>query len=430
MQRRTGLFIIDDVVTYKQQMLNWANRFGICCFLDSHSYAGGYRRYDCLLAAGAATVFSPARNLLPQLKEFTRKNNDWLFGHISYDVKNEIESLTSAHPDNIQFPLLFFFQPQTVITLKGNALTIACINEAPQDIYGQISNEPIAITGNQLPAVALQSGINRQAYIATIQKLQQHILRGDCYEINFCPQFYAENCLIDPLRVYKNLVNISPTPFAAYYKLNELYALCASPERYLQKTATTLIAQPIKGTAKRDGDRQKDADLQQQLLHSAKDRSENVMITDLVRNDLSKISSEGSVQVTELFGIYAYPQVHQMITTITGDVPAGINIAEVLQATFPMGSMTGAPKRRVMQLIEQYETAKRGLYAGSIGYITPDNDFDFNVVIRSILYNAATQYISCSAGSAITFYSDAAAEYEECLLKAKAMQQALGSDLL
>jgi para-aminobenzoate synthetase component 1 len=147
------------------------------------------------------------------------------------------------------------------------------------------------------------------------------------------------------------------------------------------------------------------------------------MVVDLVRNDLSKVCEEGTVQVDELFGIYSFPQVHQMISTISGKLKNNISFSEIIRATFPMGSMTGAPKRRVMQLIEQYETTKRGIFSGAVGYISPDGDFDFNVVIRSIMYNKSSGYLSFQTGSAITFYSDPQAEWEECLLKAEAMKK-------
>lgn len=431
MLRNTATFFVEDITTYKQQMLNWGDQFSICCFMDSNNYPDTYSNYDCLLAAGANIIFAPQRNILPQLKAFRQQYPDWLFGHVCYELKNEIEGLTSEHPDHIQFPLIFFFQPETVITVSGNDVIIECLKSQPADIHQQIQEEQLTLPYNHPHNVTLQSRISKEQYITTLEKLKQHILRGDCYEINFCQEFFAEHSAIHPLQAYQQLANVSPTPFAAYYKLNNKYALCASPERYIKKEKDLLISQPVKGTIKRDKtSEQADKALKAALLNSVKNRSENVMIADLVRNDLSRICTEGSVQVKELFGIYTYPQVHQMITTIQGKVPVDIAIADVLQATFPMGSMTGAPKRKVMQLIEQYESSSRGLYSGSIGYITPENDFDFNVVIRSILYDQTNQYISCWAGSAITFYSDAMEEYEECLLKAKAMQQALDIGLL
>lgn len=266
----------------------------------------------------------------------------------------------------------------------------------------------------------------KEDYLHKIESIRQHIQRGDCYEINFCQEFYATNAQIDPLSVYRQLTDISPNPFACFYKLDDKYVLCASPERYLQKKGNRLLSQPIKGTFKRNlADAVADESLKQALTKSEKDRSENVMVVDLVRNDLSQVCKEGSVQVDELFGVYSFPQVHQMISTISGELKTGFGLAEILQASFPMGSMTGAPKRRVMELIEQYEVTKRGIYSGAIGYISPDNDFDFNVVIRSILYNATAAYLCYLVGGGITFYSDAEKEYEECLLKAAAIHKVL-----
>ena len=275
-------------------------------------------------------------------------------------------------------------------------------------------------------AINIQQKISRNDYITTIEKLRDHILRGDCYEINFCQEFFATDVKVDALQVYRQLTAISPNPFSCFYKLDDKYVLCASPERYLQKKGQHLLSQPIKGTFKRDTtDPASDAALKRQLQQSEKDKSENVMVVDLVRNDLSMICEEGSVQVDELFGVYSFPQVHQMILTITGDLKEGTGLSEILAATFPMGSMTGAPKRRVMELIEQYEKTKRGIFSGAVGYISPEKDFDFNVVIRSILYNATRQYLAYLVGGGITFYSDPEKEYEECLLKAEAIKKVL-----
>jgi para-aminobenzoate synthetase component 1 len=240
-------------------------------------------------------------------------------------------------------------------------------------------------------------------------------------------EFFAEDVKLDPLYCYQSLTTISPNPFSAFYKVNNSYLLCASPERFLRKEENKLISQPIKGTIKRNTtDAADDELLKQQLYKSEKDRSENVMVVDLVRNDLSRVCKEGSVQVDELFGIYSFPQLYQMISTISGEVNETLSFTDVLCATFPMGSMTGAPKRKVMQLIEQYEQSRRGLFSGAVGYISPTDDFDFNVVIRSIFYNAATNYLSYMVGSGITYYSNAEQEYEECLLKADAIRKVLG----
>ena len=204
--------------------------------------------------------------------------------------------------------------------------------------------------------------------------------------------------------------------------------MCASPERYLKKTGNTIISQPIKGTSKRDlHNKNTDEEIKNYLQKSLKEKSENVMVVDLVRNDLSKICREGSVQVKELFGIYSFPQVHQMISTVKGILENNIHWTDAVKATFPMGSMTGAPKKKVMQLIDEYESSARGLFSGSIGYVTPQADFDFNVVIRSIFYDDSNKFLSFLAGGGITFYSNAADEYEECMLKAAAIISVLKS---
>ncbi|MEK7225056.1 MAG: anthranilate synthase component I family protein, partial [Bacteroidota bacterium] len=274
--------------------------------------------------------------------------------------------------------------------------------------------------------VNIQSRLSKEEYISIIDKLKRHILRGDCYEINFCQEFFAENTFADPVMLYQQLSAISPNPFSALYKMNDRWLICASPERYLKKQGTRILSQPIKGTSQRViGDKEKDELSKEELMHSIKDRSENVMVVDLVRNDLSKLCKEGTVVVDELYGIYSFPQVHQMISTVSGELKADISFSEILKATFPMGSMTGAPKKRVMELIEQYEQTRRGIFSGAVGYISPDGDFDFNVVIRSIMYNAATGYLSFQAGSGITWYSDPEKEWEECLMKAAAIKKVL-----
>ena len=204
-------------------------------------------------------------------------------------------------------------------------------------------------------------------------------------------------------------------------KSNQNYLLCSSPERFLQKINDQIISQPIKGTRKRGKTAEEDNALIDQLRQSEKDKSENIMITDLVRNDLSKTARKASVKVEELCEIYSFDRVHQMISTISSKLDDKFNFVDVLKTTFPMGSMTGAPKLKSMELIEKYEVTKRSLFSGAFGYITPNADFDFNVVIRSILYNKVNESISVMVGGAITINSDAEDEYEESLVKGKAM---------
>lgn len=420
------IFAISDFELTKKKVLNWAKQFGTFCFLDNHQYQTRPHAVECLLAAGVKrSIGLDAGTALEHLQKFIDEKHSWLFGHLGYDLKNEIEELSSANASTIKFPDLFFFEPEIVIKLSEKEIFIEAKN--PETVFIAISaikfDEVISSVENKLK---IENRLSKSEYVATIKKLQQHIVRGDCYEINFCQEFYATNAVLDPFDVYRKLSNISPNPFSALYRMNDQWLICASPERYIKKTGSNILSQPIKGTSIRIKDNEvKDGISRQDLFNSAKDRSENVMVVDLVRNDLAKICEEGSVKVDELYGIYSFPQVHQMISTVSGTLKNKMSFSEIIRATFPMGSMTGAPKKRVMELIEEYELTKRGIFSGAVGYINPEGDFDFNVVIRSILYNASAKYLSMPAGSGITFYSDPEKEWEECLMKAEAMKNVL-----
>ena len=255
--------------------------------------------------------------------------------------------------------------------------------------------------------------------------MQEYIHRGDMYEANFCMEFFAENAHIHPFEKFEKLTTISKAPFTVFLKNNQQFLLSASPERYLKKVGERLISQPIKGTAQRFLDAVEDEKSKNQLASDPKERAENIMITDLVRNDLSRTAQQNSVQVEELCAVYSFLQVHQMISTITSKLDSQYSVIEAIKNSFPMGSMTGAPKVSAMKISEELEETKRGLYSGAVGYFTPTADFDFNVVIRSILYNQENKYVSFSVGSAITAQSVPEKEYEECILKAKAMSEVL-----
>ena len=423
-------FPINNFTEFRNKMLNWVQPFNIFCLLDNRQYHFEEPAFECLLAAGCSrNLETTAGKTFEALKQFCAAEQDWLFGHLAYDLKNETEQLTSMNFDGIGFPDCFFFVPELVLQLNENRLQIFSHEDNAKEIFDAINSQYASTEEKRYPAPDIKSRIVEEDYISIVKKLQHHILRGDCYEINFCQEFYAENALIDPLTVYQSLVNVSPNPFSALYKLNDRYCVCASPERYFKKSGGNIFLQPIKGTAKRNlEDKDLDEQNRLQLSTSEKEKSENVMVVDLVRNDLSRVCKQGSVKVDELFGIYSFPQVHQMISTISGSLEEGIDWIDVVKATFPMGSMTGAPKKRVMEIIERYEHTRRGLFSGAIGYISPQGDADFNVVIRSVLYNAVLKYISFQAGSAITFYSDPVEEYKECLLKAEMIKQVLESE--
>lgn len=418
---------IENPKLFKQQLLLWSNQFREVVFLDSNEYHQHYSNYDCVVAVDAFTsIKTDFDKSFEDLHQYQSQSNDWLFGYLSYDLKNDIEHLHSNNYDGLHFPDLFFFQPKKLFLLKENQLELHYLYLCDDEMTADIEEiNQCSVFSTQHSEVTIQQRISKEEYLSKVGKMLHHIHRGDIYEANFCMEFYAENAIINPVSIYQKLNVISEPPFAVYFKNNTDYLLCASPERYLKREGNKVISQPIKGTARRSFDLEQDALLKSELSKNEKERSENIMIVDLVRNDLSKTATKGSVQVEELCGIYTFKQVHQMISTIISEVEGTTSSTALLQTTFPMGSMTGAPKISAMNIIEDLEETKRGLYSGAVGYFTPNGDFDFNVVIRSILYNEKLQYVSFSVGSAITSKSVPEQEYDECLLKAKAMLDTL-----
>ena len=412
---------------FKNQLLHWANQHREVVFLDSNLYHQKYSSYDAVLAVDAFTsIKTDYENAFQDLYQYQSQTKDWLFGYLSYDLKNDTEDLHSNNFDGLHCPDLFFFQPKKLFLINENQVEIQylrmCDDEIETDFEEIISTTSIT---HHPSSISIKQRISKENYLSKVSKMLEHIHRGDIYEANFCMEFYAENAQIEPLEIYQKLNAISEPPFAVYFKNNFQYLLSASPERYLRKEGLKVISQPIKGTARRSFDLEQDEQLKFDLSQNEKERSENIMIVDLVRNDLSHTATKGSVQVEELCQIYTFKQVHQMISSIVSEVENTTSPIEILRTTFPMGSMTGAPKISAMQIIEALEETKRGLYSGAVGYFTPTGDFDFNVVIRSILYNAKNQYLSFSVGSAITSQAIPKMEYEECLLKAKAMFEVL-----
>ena len=411
-----------ELSLFKSKALHWANTFDICCCLDSNNYTDPYGKFDFIIAAGATDVISKATGgAFEALQAFYEARKTWMFGLFSYDLKNEDEQLQSNHADFHQFPDLFFFVPQYLIAWKDGQAEVIF---GDANLLETISSFEIPAV-KAYPALDIQASMNKESYLEKIKQLHQHISRGDIYEVTYCQEFFAENAEIDPLYVFEQLNALSPTPFAGYFKIYDQYILSASPERFLCKRASKLISQPIKGTAKRSQEANTDEQIKQALSENIKEQAENVMIVDLVRNDLTKSALKGSVKVEELFGIYTFPQVHQMISTISCELAPDLHFVEAIRNTFPMGSMTGAPKIRAMELIEKYELSKRGAYSGSFGYISPNAEFDFNVIIRSIFYQESSKHLSFQVGGAITYAADAHDEYEECLLKASAIIQTL-----
>ena len=435
--REFSEFYIDDTEKFRHKFISWVNGFTEVCLLYSNDYQnrlagqGSHYSYDLIAGAGSINKISPKQTTdFESLESFVGKSRDWIFGHLGYDLKNSIEALRSEHPDRIKFPLYNFFVPEFVFIMTGNTFKIGWHRHLSgtnsiANLVQEIKNHPIPVTG-RINAGNIRGVISKSSYLRAVDKIKHHIQKGDIYEVNFCQEFYSDRAKIDPVVTWLQLIKESPTPFSCYYRLNNKYLLCASPERFIRKTGSKIISQPIKGTSARGKTPREDREAMKLLAGDPKERAENIMITDLVRNDLSRIACRGSVRVDELCGIYPFPRVFQMQSDVSADIRPGTGFTDIIKATFPMGSMTGAPKIKAMEIIEQYEKSKRGLYSGAVGYISPEMDFDFNVVIRSIQYNQKTSGLSFMVGGAITGQSIPENEYRECLLKAEAIMKVLG----
>lgn len=401
-------------------------------FLNSNGYKNNaYSSYDWVLAIGSKTHFTSETNSFEEWKRFYETHKEWMLGYMTYELKNQTENLQSKNEDHLGFPLLSFHIPSYLFLCKNGKTTVLGHQDEDKSFLLQSIEDA---QKNSIPSYKPPKGIDihhrmgQKSYLESLDKILEHIQYGDIFEMNFCQEFYAENVLLDPIQTYFQLNTLSPTPFSSFIKENDRFLISASPERYLKKEKNKLISQPIKGTLHRGKDANEDKLLIEQLQNDPKERGENLMIVDLVRNDLSKTAAKASVKVEELCEIYTYPQVHQMISTIVAKQDGKFHFIDTLKTSFPMGSMTGAPKVKSMELIERYETSKRGLFSGSVGYLTPDGDFDFSVIIRSMVYHQKKKYLSFTTGSAITRLSTPIKEYEECLLKAEAMMRTLKSN--
>lgn len=422
---------INNSNIFLNKAFEWGKAFDVFMVLNSntHAFNGNASflptQYDVLIAAGCKQG-SVITNFY-QLQQL-RYNKKWLFGHVGYEAKNELEKFETCKENIVGFGTICFLEPQIVIALIGSKVQIWASNA--QQVYTNINSTLLTKkTENRVGKhdnEKLLQRVSLNKYIENINLIKQHIARGNIYELNYCIDFYKNNAIIEPEKVYEQLNTISPAPFSVYYKNNNAYLISSSPERFLKKVGNTLYSMPIKGTIKRG--KHFDADQQNinYLQHNHKERAENIMITDLVRNDLAKCAQTGTVKVEELCGIYSFKHLHQMISTVSAKIEPNIHFSDVIKCLFPPGSMTGAPKYRAMQIIDEVEPVARGIYSGTVGYISPNGDFDFNVIIRSICYNKASGYLSFHVGSAITSNSIAQNEYNECMLKAKAMIMALG----
>ena len=414
------MFKIAATEENKSKLIRWVDKyFSHYCLLDSNNYQERYSTLNWELAFGAKRVLSNSHeNAFEKLKAFCNQNNSRIYGLLSYDLKNDVENLHSKNKSLINFPDLAFFEPEHIVKeLDGCLVSDTFELTSSFDINDNIE------TINH-PKISFKEIQTRDEYLESINLLKKHIYDGDIYEINYCISFIITEYNCDIVTIFQQLQHISPNPFACLLKFENQYILSASPERFLKKIGKKIISQPIKGTIKKSNDIEKD---KEELLSSEKERAENVMIVDLVRNDLKKCSETGSIKVEELFGIYTFPQLHQMISTIVGTAKKNYHVVDIIKSCFPMGSMTGAPKVRAMQLIEEYEKVKRSAFSGAVGYIDNSNkEFDFNVIIRSLFYDSEKLCLSYNVGSAITYDSIAEIEYEECMLKAEAIKKVLG----
>ncbi len=431
--RERVVFNIEDIQGLRERIIHRCNSENTSFIWDNINSKNTFHhpKYRFLATIGIKDIIvenSKQTDSFDLLNKLNKKHNDWKFGFLAYDLKNEIEDLRSENSDCINMPNMVFIVPELVLEISNNTLIFHYhkqdyTNKAINKIYTDIKNQ--IITDNNYVVPEVKSRLTKDEYIDTVNKLKNHIQLGDIYEVNFCQEFFANGAKINIASTYTKLQKVTPTPFACYAKYNNIHLLCASPERFIKKEGNKIISQPIKGTKKRGNNKNDDKQLISELKSDPKERAENIMITDLVRNDLSHYAKRGSVKVDELCGIYTFPKVHQMISTISAELKDEALFIDAVKKLFPMGSMTGAPKIRSMQLIEKYEKTKRGLFSGSVGYIEPNGDADFNVVIRSILYNSDNKYLSFQVGGAITINSIPENEYDECLLKASAIMEIL-----
>ena len=422
LERLNKVFTVDDIEVFKRKIIHISTHFENSIILNSNYSSTDY---DLIFAYGVHSFLSSNKNSLKKLDDYVSQCKDWLFGFFSYDLKNEIEPLKSQNLLCHDLPNLYFFQPQVIITIKENTVDLKYVlGIEPDDELNKILNFKYSFK-KQSVKDNLELRFKKSDYVKSINNIKEHIRIGDIYELNFCMDYYSNDIIIDPVKSYISLNSLTESPMSAFIKLKYFHLLSSSPERFIKKKNNRIKTQPIKGTVRREKNINNDLKNINYLNNNSKELSENHMIVDLVRNDLSRIAKKGTVTVKELSTLYSFKNVHQLISTVEAEINNSTKISKILESTFPMGSMTGAPKIRSMELIEKFEKTQRGIYSGAVGYISPKIDFDFNVVIRSIIYDSQRNNLNINVGSAITFASDPYKEFDECKLKAEAMISSL-----
>ena len=343
---------------------------------------------------------------------------DWWFGHMAYGYKDRLEALTSRCADGFNWPLTSWFVPRWVF--EWNADGVSLHVHAEDRAEGLAFAETLLACPDAMAAsrrIAWEPSTANAEHLRHAAAMLSHIQLGDIYEVNYCIAHEAIDGAFDPFTAFGALLARTDAPFAGFYRMGHRFALCCSPERFIAFDGLHMRSEPMKGTRPRGADAEQDIRLRDELANDPKERSENVMALDVMRNDFSRVSVPGTVRVPELFGVRTHPRVHQLVSVVEAQRAPVFTPFDAVKAAFPPASMTGAPKIRAMQLIDAHEGRARGLYSGTMGFFAPDGTADLNVVIRTLLCDSATGMLSIPTGSALTSKCDPAAEWEECLVK-------------
>ena len=429
--RESTRFRLSDPELFKKKALEWARGFNEFMLLNSNNHfkSDPYHTEEWLLAAGALNFVRSelADGAMEALGAFLQTTDERIYGFLNYNLKEIVGGGKYKNDSYVSFPYLYFFDPRYVLRLRGDDLEINRNYPESAAIYDLIMQTVLAQKEGKSISFSFEATESKEDYLQKVELIKEKIRDGEFYELNYCLEFRSETNLEEsPVELYHRLNEKSPNPFSTLLRVGDLWLLCASPERFLARRKDLLIAQPIKGTAAKSGDQDIDRQRALELQRNPKERAENAMIVDLMRNDLARVCETGSVEVRELFGVYVLPSVIQMISTVCGRQRSEVDVVEILKSSFPMGSMTGAPKTEVMKQIDDLETFNRGIYSGAAGYLSREGDFDLNVVIRSIQTDAGKGRVAFQAGGAITLDSEPESEYAEIRLKIRPLLEVLG----